>query len=364
MSQTRRLKSNYFKFDHVVLHFDKLPARGELNALHLFVRDSAIDWNRPVSTLACVYVNQADGPTILTEFILSVWAAEDLMAPIVAACKAKSKLPLAADLPFVTQLAYEDGLSHLMSIGTVNAVHVLETVNEFAWMQASNVRPSWYVNEQHGEIFDPNNRFSVVDYDHADISRIFDTPGFQRALEADRLLQKLENISPSDVGAGDFHDWVVLALRMIFFSDPSLVDKNPNGNAAERRDIVATNMSEGHFWRRLREDYKVRMPVFEVKNYPEPTVGDFRQVHSYLALPHHGALGFLVTRAEDRALSPAALRQFREMYRKDGLHKLIIILPSDLLAELLNDIQWGRAHQADRKMSDWLGQFLLRHIYE
>lgn len=105
-------------------------------------------------------------------------------------------------------------------------------------------------------------------------------------------------------------------------------------------------------------------PVFDAKNCTQPDADDFRQVYSYLGHQHHGILGFIVTRAEDRTLQHSTLRRFREMYRKDGLHKLIIVLPSALLVELRVDIQLDRAYQADGKMAEWLEEFLLKHLNE
>lgn len=258
-----------------------------------------------------------------------------------------------------------EDLSHLVSfVGHINALHVLEKLNEFAWMQSVDIRPVWYTEDLHGQAFDFENEYSLVEYDHGEGSRIFHTLTFQRGLAADRLLQELENIPASRKGADCFHNWVVRALATIFFEDLERVRKNPNPNAAEQRDIVATNTQRNRFWQRLYVEYKVSMPVFEAKNYTPPDAEDFRQVYSYLGHQHHGILGFIVTRAEDLTLPSSTLRQFREMYRKDGLGKLIIVIPSALLVELLDDIQYGRANKADGKMAAWLEEFLLNHLNE
>jgi hypothetical protein len=52
---------------------------------------------------------------------------------------------------------------------------------------------------------------------------------------------------------------------------------HPNKAGVQRRDVVATNVGESPFWRRIYQDYGTRQVIFEVKNYEALTADDFRQ---------------------------------------------------------------------------------------
>jgi hypothetical protein len=106
------------------------------------------------------------------------------------------------------------------------------------------------------------------------------------------------------------------------------------------------------------------MPIFEVKNYSPPAASDFQQVSAYLGHEHYGKVGFIVTRSDSLTLQDLKLPQFREMYRKNSIGNLIIPVPSVLLSELLLAIRVGNSGHENRKMEEWMEEFLLRHLYE
>src|SRR5206468_2614020 len=87
----------------------------------------------------------------------------------------------------------------------------------------------------------------------------------------------------------------------------------PNQVAVQRRDIVATNMATGGFWRRIREDYESRQIVIEVKNYAELKPDDFRQVLSYSGRDY-GRFSLIVNRAETEGLGDGERGWIREMF--------------------------------------------------
>ncbi len=358
-------KPYYMKIERVALSFSETfdMATAVRNTLYLNIRSRVVDWDTPVLAMP-VYLDGTGHPWILPDVRLMMWESPEKMGPVVSACAEKTQVTLATDFAFVTQITHEDSFRKLLSYGLINAQHVFEKLNEFTWMQSVEFRPAWYIEDRHGEAFHPDNGFTIVDYDHLEVAQVFHSPAFRRGLEADLLRQQLETIPVGPKGAEGFHDWVVDTLAAIFFEDLERIKPKPNADAPERRDIVATNMQRSRFWKRLYAEYKVSMPVFEAKNYPQPHANDFRQVYGYLGHQHYGTLGFLVTRSDDQKLHDSSLKQFREMYRKDGIGKLIIVLPSALLQELLNDIVLGETRRIDAKMAAWLEEFLLRHLYE
>ncbi|MBR8031883.1 hypothetical protein [Burkholderia vietnamiensis] len=336
----------------------------ENSTIHLVVLHEIVEWDRPLFARV-IATDEIGHGTIFPEVLLALWVPVDRMTSILTAYNAKSKVFLPADLPFVTQFCESDGLfCTLGAIGAMNTVNLARKLNELSWIQSSDEFPSWYVEEEHKEAFAQDDGLCMVDYDNCEVLEMLRSVDFKRRFKADQLMQTLDEISHGNEGADKFHRWVVQAISCVYFRELTDVRKNPNGSAAERRDIVATSHAESGFWRRLLTDYRVRMPVFEVKNYECPTPDDFRQVYSYLGHPHHGTLGFIVTRSKNLIFSKSVLQQFREMYRKDGLQKLIIVLPSVFLEELLSDMQRGRSSQVDRKMNLWLEEFLLKHLNE
>ncbi|HWU39071.1 MAG TPA: hypothetical protein VN203_15590, partial [Candidatus Acidoferrum sp.] len=80
------------------------------------------------------------------------------------------------------------------------------------------------------------------------------------------------------------------------------IQRKPNPGATQQRDIVATNMAEKGFWKRVRDDYRTRQVVFEIKNYEELGPDDFRQVLSYTS-GEDGQFAMIVSRAQSELLT-------------------------------------------------------------
>jgi len=70
----------------------------------------------------------------------------------------------------------------------------------------------------------------------------------------------------------------------------------PNKAAVQRRDIVATNMGESGFWRRIYEDYACRQVIFEIKNFQSLKADNFRQALSYTT-EEYGKFAIIVNRS-------------------------------------------------------------------
>ncbi len=361
-------KHSYWTIESVVLSFEDsfFPVRP--NTLILRVEHAVKDWSEPFRVRPIF--SGADGKQryVLSIFWIDVWSCaaksrEEALAEITSA--APTGTPVVLDeIAFTTQFSHFQAVVSVNSLRPLNALSVLEKLNEFTWMQCSGFRPAWYSDALHGAAFDTEDALAPAEDVQEHVELLFTGPAFQRRAAAEALLRDLEAIPEATAGAARFHKWVTDAIALIFADDLERVRMNPNGDAVERRDTVARNAYRSPFWRRLRADYKVSMPVFEAKNYSEPKVDDFRQVQSYLADSHHGDLGFLVTRKSDLALDDTTLKQFRHFYNKVQPRKLIILLPSALLVGFLLDIVLGKRPRADDAMADWLEEFLLKHSYE
>ncbi|PUA17645.1 hypothetical protein [Glaciimonas sp. PCH181] len=166
----------YMKIDHIVLSFSDKINVFESNTLYLLIRSSVVDWDRPILATP-FYIGEAGESVLLHKVWLEIWASDDMprenmLAPIIAAYAGKTQIPLPADVPFITQFVIEEDFFRLIALGHLNAVHVYEKLNEFTWMQSVGYRPIWYSDDQHAQTFDPENEYSLVEYDHWNIKNI------------------------------------------------------------------------------------------------------------------------------------------------------------------------------------------------
>lgn len=52
----------------------------------------------------------------------------------------------------------------------------------------------------------------------------------------------------------DFESWVLRAIRILFSGQLTNPELHPNKDSIQRRDVVATNVADTGFWKRIRED--------------------------------------------------------------------------------------------------------------
>lgn len=260
------VQHQYLDIRSVVLSFGEEAIERQSNTLLLRVMSTVDDWGKALRVWPIYIGAHGEKIVILPCVWFEVWngitkSRDQVLAELSDASTTRTALNLDG-IAFVTQLEVVEGAIPLNGIGPVNALHVLENLNELGWMLCTGFRPTWYSDELHAEVFDAAATCSPADDAMEAISQLFVGPAFQRRLGADQLLQRLGKIPEGTGGATAFHDWVVDALTHIFKDDLERVRKHPNGNAVERRDIVATNVHRNRFWRRLYVEYKVSMPVF------------------------------------------------------------------------------------------------------
>jgi hypothetical protein len=164
-----------------------------------------------------------------------------------------------------------------------------------------------------------------------------------------QLVSRISAIEEGAEGAGDFENWCLEALQLIFAGELNDIKRHPNGNAPQRRDIVGTNVAEKGFWKRIRDDYGSRDIIFETKNYETLAADDFRQLGSYLA-DSYGRVGFFITRMQGKEPSREQdLVWVREIYWKQD-KRLIIILSYKHLIAFLEKIRNPQKHDAVDKL--------------
>lgn len=153
----------------------------------------------------------------------------------------------------------------------------------------------------------------------------------QRLKQLGRILAELDQIDEGVSHAGRFEAWVHGAVVVLFAGALTNAVLHPNKNAAQRRDIVATNAASGGFWKRILDDYSCRQVVFEVKNYAELGPAEFNQAVAYGGQPY-GKASFIVTRGTP-GLDDTERAQIKSRYY--GTQHLIVVIPASMLRQCL-----------------------------
>lgn len=158
------------------------------------------------------------------------------------------------------------------------------------------------------------------------------------------IISALGGISEGREQADEFEEWVLSAAQTVFAGHLGNLERKPNGNSVQRRDIVGTNLARSTAWMRIEKDYQVRHAVFDAKNFKMVGRDEYRQMSTYLNGPY-GRLGFLVTRDDDESLRTGAeLDWVREIYQQEK--KLIVRLSYKFFTRLLGKLRNPEKHDA------------------
>lgn len=179
----------------------------------------------------------------------------------------------------------------------------------------------------------------------------------QRNKRIESLIQELSDIKEGSIGAYDFESWCLKALKIIFAGSLCNIELHPNKNALQQRDIVATNLGENRFWKRVVSDYATRQVIFEVKNFQDLSANEYRQLHSYLC-KDYGTLAFIVTRASNNNLEKGKeLNWARELYSEHG--KVVVKLSVKFIEKHLKKIRSPQKHDAlDKELNSLLDTYV------
>lgn len=152
----------------------------------------------------------------------------------------------------------------------------------------------------------------------------------------DHLMSQLSEMALGQTTASEFENWVFRAVQVIFSGQLNNFELKPNKDSIQRRDIVATNMAEKGFWRRIYDDYGTRELVIEVKNYSNLKEKDFRQVLSYSRGPY-GKFIIIVNRNSSEDLPQKEKDWIKEMWDEHGL--LIFVLSAPVLVKFMTELK-------------------------
>jgi hypothetical protein len=154
-----------------------------------------------------------------------------------------------------------------------------------------------------------------------------------RVLRLGQAVEELPKLATGDTDASAFEDWVLRAVKILFAGSLSNVALHDNGNAVQRRDVIATNSAPKGFWRRIFEDYGSRQIVFEIKNYAELGLDDIRQALSYSG-KEYGKFVTIVYRSPNEGADERERAWLQEMYSQHSL--IVLLLPAIFLQRFLS----------------------------
>ena len=181
-----------------------------------------------------------------------------------------------------------------------------------------------------------------------------------RTRQLGKLVSELPSMPEGPDGARDFEDWAFRTVRILFSGLLVNPELKPNDGAIQQRDIVATNMAESGFWRRVLEDYGSRQIVFEIKNYQNLKFDDYRQVLSYTA-NEYGKFALIVTRSSSEGVGDTERGWMQSMYHE---HKRVIMtLPANLLSRYVRKVRNIKKHDyCDKQLTKRLDLFLRSYL--
>lgn len=194
------------------------------------------------------------------------------------------------------------------------------------------------------------------DYQHPQEDDVKD----QRKRLLGSLVSDLPRMPLGMEGSSEFERWSLRAVQILFSGYLSNPELHPNPTGVSRQDVVATNVSDHGFWRRLLEDYNTRQVVFEVKNYEELKQDDYRQVSSYLG-QRAGSFGIIVSRGSSEGLRNRERSWLLDIYLND--HKIVFHVPAALLARCIRKIRNPeRFDYADQQLAKRLDTYERRYL--
>ena len=175
-----------------------------------------------------------------------------------------------------------------------------------------------------------------------------------------QLISELSAIQMGQNGSTQFEKWVFRTIKILFSETLTNPEMKPNENAVQRRDVVATNMAENGFWKRVLDDYSARQVIFEMKNYEQLDTNDYRQVLSYSG-KNYGKFVFIVYRSTNELLLPKERDWVKEIYDQHDL--MIFLLPALFLSRCIKKIRNPqRKEYSDTQLSKRLDTFERKYL--
>ncbi len=179
-------------------------------------------------------------------------------------------------------------------------------------------------------------------YDEYDIKVYSENPQIRQRVFGD-LINRLTKIPIGADGSSAFEVWCQEVIKRVFSGSLVNVELKPNRNARQRRDVVGTNQANEDTWNWIRDEYRSRQVVFEIKNYEDLKAEDFQQLWGYLT-GEYGRMGFFVTRSSVKEPTNNEIEWIRLGY--DQQKKLCVKLTSSFLEGILSRMVNPQKHSA------------------
>jgi hypothetical protein len=186
-----------------------------------------------------------------------------------------------------------------------------------------------------------------------------------RTKQLGQIIAELGGVELGREGDKLFEDWVFRAVKILFSGKLSNPELKPNSGAIQQRDIVATNMADSGFWKRIRDDYNSRQIIFEVKNYEAPKFEDYRQVLSYTT-NEYGKFAIIVNRSNTELVNETEKGWIRELYHTH--HRLILPVPISIIVRCLSKLRTAKRFDytediLGKRMDTFVRSYLsLKHV--
>ena len=169
-----------------------------------------------------------------------------------------------------------------------------------------------------------------------------DTALALRNRQLGRLIADLTDVPHGPAGALDFESWMLRTCRILFSGQLSNFELHPTTGGVQIRDVVATNIAESGFWKRVIEDYKSRQVVFELKNFENLSIDDFRQSLSYSGR-QYGRFVIIVHRSDAEGVDHKVRAWAKEFW--DQHETLVMTIPTVVLVRCIKKARSRRTRK-------------------
>jgi hypothetical protein len=170
------------------------------------------------------------------------------------------------------------------------------------------------------------------EYDNKALPEVADL----RVKQLGQIMAELPHLTIGKENSTEFEDWAFRVVRILFAGKLSNFELKPNAGAIQQRDIVATNMAEGGFWKRVRQDYGTRQVIFEIKNYESLKLDDYRQVLSYTS-GDYGRFAIIVNRSPNEGMGETERGWIQEFWHNH--QRLIFNLPASIVVRCVSKLR-------------------------
>jgi hypothetical protein len=191
----------------------------------------------------------------------------------------------------------------------------------------------WKALNVQSEVLNQDVRIDV--YDDVDASKN-DSVGDQRTRRLGQIVAELPRVDEGNADASKFEEWVLNAVRILFSGKIANAELHANEEGIQRRDIIGTIVTNDGFWGGINKDYGVRDIVFEVKNFSEMKLDNYRQALSYSG-KSYGKFVIIVNRSPLEHLSNLEQGWVKEFWYQHEV--LILTLPAPMLSRCISKLR-------------------------